>query len=409
MKKAVLVIMVLLCAAGSLWGAEESIRAQVRSASEALTAAYIEGKGLHFRQNLSILEFEDITAGGSAGNIARGVEDLFSSTFSRSTVFTLVERRNIKTLLEEQKLQLMGVTSSEGTVDLGQIQNAQALLLGSVNLVGDSYLVHVRIVDVESGQMVAEDLTLDRQEMLATKRQLDMEYISAMGVGISILGYDLTFGGNNPSLDFNNFNTTVFGRPFGVEYKYRPATWFMLGLGIETFGGTIKSYENMNWEYEYTYELDISGDTAISTYSGNGPFVMYAEGFGLLANAYFVWPASRRFSMFTSLGIEYLILDVEGYFHPDVEATLAEEKKTVGNGFGFDEFGPREWGVAPVFRLRAGFEWFLSPRAAFSLKAGWDFGSMEVNLVRQWHLDLPDNVEVDLSGFTIAPSVSVYF
>src|SRR6056297_3149506 len=143
----------------------------------------------------------------------------------------------------------------------------------------------------------------------------------------------------------------------------------MLGLGIETFGGTIKSYENVSWTYEYTYQID-SGGEATSTSSGSGPFVLYAEGFGLLANAYFVLPASRRFSLFTSLGIEYLILDVEGYFHPDVETTLAEEKKTIGYGFGFDEFGPQEWGTAAIYRLRAGFEWFLSPRAAFSLKAG---------------------------------------
>jgi len=220
--------------------------------------------------------------------------------------------------------------------------------------------------------------------------------------GISILGYDLVFGGNNPSLDFNDFTTTIFGRPFGVEYKYRPATWFMLGVGIETFGGTIKSYENVTFDY-----TDNAGYSFLGT--DNGPFVLYAEGFGLLGNAYFVWPASRRFSLFTSLGIEYLILDVEGYFHPDVETSLAEEKKTVGNGFGFDEFGPQEWGTAAIYRLRAGFEWFLSPRAAFSLKAGWDFGSMDVNMVRQWHLDLPDNVQVDLGGFTLAPSVSVYF
>ncbi|MFW6362060.1 MAG: FlgO family outer membrane protein [Spirochaetota bacterium] len=405
MKRAGL-LLVLLCAAAHLWASDESIHSQVRQASESLTEAYIEGEGQHFRQNLAILEFKDITTDGSSRNISRAVEDLFSSTFSRSTVFTLVDRRNIKTLLEEQKLQLMGVTDSDDTVELGQIQNAQALLLGTVNLVDDTYLVNVRIVDVESGRMVAEDLSLDRREMIATKRRLDMEYISAMGVGISILGYDLTFGGNNPSLDFNDFNTTVFGRPFGVEYKYRPTTWFMLGLGIETFGGTIKSYDNVQLDSVYT---DVP--VGVDDWEGpdSGPFVLYAEGFGLLANAYFVWPATRSFSLFTSLGVEYLILDVEGYFHPDVETTLAEKKKTVGNGFGFDEFGPREWGVAPVFRLRAGFEWFLSPRAAFSLKAGYDIGSMEVNLVRQWHLDLPENVEVDLSGFTLAPSVSVYF
>jgi TolB-like protein len=399
MKKTMLVIVALLCATGSLWAADESIRGQVRQASEALTEAYIAGKGLHFRQNLAILEFKDITEDGSSRNITRAVEDLFSSIFSRSTVFTLVDRRNITTLLEEQKLQLMGVTTSEGTVDLGQIKNAQALLLGTVNMVGDTYLVHVRIVDVESGQMVAEDLSLDRREMVETKRQLDMEYISAMGVGISLLGYDMTFAGNNTSLNFNEFSNTLFGRPFGVEFKYRVTTWFMLGAGIETAGGNLKYFDSVKYDYSGTIYDYLS--------SGSGPFILYSEGFGLLANAYLVWPASRRFSAFFSAGIEYLILDIEGYFDPDYE--FLDLQKNMGNGFGFDEFGPRETDSAPVYRLRAGFEWFMSPRAAFSLKAGWDFGTMDLNTTRQWHLDLPNPVSIDLGGFTVAPSVSVYF
>ena len=401
MKKGVLVLAVLLCAVGSLWAEDASIRSQVRQASESLTEAYIAGKGLHFRQNLAVLEFKDITEGGSNRNIARGVEDLFSSTFSRSTVFTLVERRNIKTLLEEQKLQLMGVTESAGTVDLGQIQNAQALLLGTVNQVGDTFLVHVRIVDVESGQMVAEDLALGRREMIETKRQLDMEYISAMGVGISLLGYDMTFGGNNPSLNFNDFDTTIFGRPFGVEFKYRVTTWFMLGAGIETAGGNLKYFDSVSWDFGALYSVP-----ALNT--GSGPFILYSEGFGLLANAYLVWPASRRFSAFLSAGIEYLILDIEGYFDPNSE--IFDAQKNLGNGFGFDEFGPRETDSAAVYRLRAGFEWFMTPLAAFSLKAGWDFGTLELNTTRQWHLtDLPNPVTIDLGGFTLAPSVSVYF
>ncbi len=400
MKRAMLVVVILLCAAGNIWAADASIRSQVRQASESLTEAYIAGKGLHFRQNLAILEFKDITEEGSSRNITRAVEDLFSSTFSRSTVFTLVDRRNIKTLLEEQKLQLMGVTDSEGAVDLGQIQNAQALLLGTVNLVGDTYLVHVRIVDVESGEMVAEDLTLNRSEMVETKRQLDMEYISAMGVGISLLGYDMTFAGNNTSLNFNEFSNTLFGRPFGVEFKYRVTTWFMLGAGIETAGGNLKYFESITWDYSTS--LNPGGA------SGSGPFILYSEGFGLLANAYFVWPASRRFSAFFSAGVEYLILDIEGYFDPDYE--LMNLQQNMGNGFGFDEFGPRETDSAAVYRLRAGFEWFMSPRAAFSLKAGWDFGTLELNTTRQWHLtNLPNPVTIDLGGFTLAPSVSVYF
>ncbi|HDQ13302.1 MAG TPA: hypothetical protein ENN41_00605, partial [Sediminispirochaeta sp.] len=404
-----------LCSITTVFSQEGDIEHAVRRAAEGLSRAYMEGRDELFRQNLSIMTFEAVGDDGHSRAVSRTLEDIFGTVFSRSTVFSLVERRGMEQLLEEQRLQLMGITESDSTVDLGNIKNAHALLLGSVNAVGDSYRVNVRLVEVETGEMVSESLVLDRSEMLETKRRLDMEYISAMGVGISILGMDLVYGGNSPSLDFNDFSTTVFGRPFGVEYKYRPATWLMFGVGIETYGGTVRSFESMSYQYEYKFDY---GDESITlTEEGEGPFVLYAEGYGLLANSYFVWPMSRRFSLFASLGVEYLILDIEGYFHPDVEETAAEEKKAIGNGFGLDEFGPQEWGTAPVYRLRAGFEWFLSPRAAFSLKAGWDFGRMEINLTRQWHLDLAEyddgngnvRVPVDLSGFTIAPSISVYF
>jgi TolB-like protein len=380
---------------------ETEVERQVRRTAEALTEAYFRGREVNFQENLAILEFRNIAPGGGERNIARGVEDLFTAVFSRSTRFRLVERRNLAALMEEQKLQLMGITESNTAVELGQLGNAQALLLGTVNSVGGSYLVNVRLVDVETGELVAENISLDREEMIAVKRRLDMEYISAMGVGISLLGYDLTFAGNRPSLDFNAFSTTILGRPFGVEFKYRVTTWLMLGAGIETAGGNLHYFDSITYDY------------STSPYSGlytpdSAPFILYSEGYGLLANAYLVWPASRRFSLFASAGVEYLILDVEGYFDPD--HTYSDPKQNMGHGFGFDEFGPRETETGAVLRLRAGFEWFLSPRAAFSLKAGWDIGAMELNLVRQWHLtDLPENMTVDLGGFTLAPSIAVYF
>jgi TolB-like protein len=397
--KTKIMCLILIAAAvvsAPLFSQEGTIERRIRDAAESLTESYFEGKGRLFQQNLGVLEFENLTQGASRYNIAQGVEDLFTTAFSRSTLFRLVERRNLGAILEEQKLQLMGLTDDEGTAELGRIRNAEALLLGTVSDIGESFIVSIRLVDVETGEMKAEDIILDRADMIETKRRLDMEYISAMGVGISILGFDLTMAGNNPSLDFNDFGTTLFGRPFGIEFKYRVTNWLMLGLGAQMAGGTVHYYDVL------AYDLD--GGTT----TGSGPFTVYTEGFSLLGNAYLVWPLSRRFSLFLGPGVEYVILNVEGYFDDE----MFFNNDYIGSGFGFDEFGPREWGIAAIFRLRAGFEWFMTPRAAFSLKGGWDFGKMDINLNRQWHLHeggLPEILTVDLGGFTIAPSVSVYF
>ena len=49
---------------------------------------------------------------------------------SRSSRVSLVERRNLQELLEEQKIQLSGLTDSESVAKLGEIMNAQILVLG---------------------------------------------------------------------------------------------------------------------------------------------------------------------------------------------------------------------------------------------------------------------------------------
>jgi hypothetical protein len=82
-----------------------------------------------------------------------------------------------------------------------------------------------------------------------------------------------------------------------------------------------------------------------------------------------------------------------------------------GHGFGINEFGPvidKTFFVG--FRFFGGAEVFLAPRVALSFQAGYDIRSYELNLQPMWHLPgLPQNLTVDMSGFSYQINSSFYF
>jgi len=87
------------------------------------------------------------------------VSELMSHRFVAHPNFTVVERGEINRLLSEQKLQSSGVTDSATAVKLGQMAGANALLMGNLNKVDGLYQVNARIVNAETGEIVASGYT----------------------------------------------------------------------------------------------------------------------------------------------------------------------------------------------------------------------------------------------------------
>jgi len=87
------------------------------------------------------------------------VSELMSHRFVAHPNFTVVERGEINRLLSEQKLQSSGVTDSATAAKLGQMVGANALLMGNLNKVDGLYQVNARIVNAETGEIVASGYT----------------------------------------------------------------------------------------------------------------------------------------------------------------------------------------------------------------------------------------------------------
>lgn len=101
--------------------------------------------------SIAVLDFEpkgDIKSDTSDFVTERVRIELF-----KTGKYKIVERGQMKKVLEEQKLELSGLTGSEYASKVGKLLSAQKMLLGSVNKLDSSYYVNVRMIDVTSGTM----------------------------------------------------------------------------------------------------------------------------------------------------------------------------------------------------------------------------------------------------------------
>ncbi|HOH06540.1 MAG TPA: CsgG/HfaB family protein [bacterium] len=114
------------------------------------------------RPTIAVLTLEAKNVGQET---ADAVADILSTELFNSQRFKVIERQAILRILEEQKLQMTGVTDMGKAVEIGKILNVEKILIGSVSRLGESYIINTRLVDVKTGALeVAQNVTSKRGE-----------------------------------------------------------------------------------------------------------------------------------------------------------------------------------------------------------------------------------------------------
>jgi curli biogenesis system outer membrane secretion channel CsgG len=112
----------------------------------------------------SILSFE--SRSGMKPGEAESVTEIFSSALHKTGRFTIVERNQLNAVLREQGFQ--ATQTGEDAVRAGKILSVRKMFLGSIGMLGNNYLVNLKMIDVETSQIdYAQTWTFDD----------DLEYI----------------------------------------------------------------------------------------------------------------------------------------------------------------------------------------------------------------------------------------
>jgi hypothetical protein len=81
--------------------------------------------------------------------------DRLVSKLIDTDMFVVVERSQMEEILREQGFQQTGCTGSECAVQIGQVLGVNRMVAGSIGKLGDMYTIGLRILDVQTGKILA--------------------------------------------------------------------------------------------------------------------------------------------------------------------------------------------------------------------------------------------------------------
>lgn len=93
----------------------------------------------------------DLNPKGVPKIVANAVSDIIRSEFVNIANFTVVERDQMKAILEEQSLQMTGCTDAACAVQFGKLLSARRIVVGEVTKLGKGAIITARYVDVAKG------------------------------------------------------------------------------------------------------------------------------------------------------------------------------------------------------------------------------------------------------------------
>jgi TolB-like protein len=138
-------------------GAPETIDVAMRRLSDGLAAGFARMPGSSRYKRLAVLTFGETGEQAQKQKLGSVVTAEVATNLKRDHGLLLVERTKLTEVMGEVKLQQMASPSSTEAAQLGKLAEAQALVLGQVNEVGDRYLVNARIVATETGETLAAE------------------------------------------------------------------------------------------------------------------------------------------------------------------------------------------------------------------------------------------------------------
>jgi TolB-like protein len=138
---------------------------------------------LRAEQTLSVLYFQSLDGSAEYLWMEKGIADTLISELSGVEGVLLVERERLQELLEEQRLEMSGLTDESTAVEVGNLLNAELILMGSYAVSGNALLVNCRLVRTKTGSVGAgfsEQGPVD--QFLAIQRKLAARICAGLGL-----------------------------------------------------------------------------------------------------------------------------------------------------------------------------------------------------------------------------------
>jgi len=168
--------------------------------------------------NLAVLDLDPI--GVSATDAKALSEKLRSSIVQISLsqhdvndTFRIMERSQMDKIFSQFEIQNTGCTDVSCAVEFGKMLDARRIIIGSISLVGETYMIICRIVDIESSQIL---LSVDRDY----QGQIDGVIKILPEIGAALLQMSIPLKSQpNPPIKDNPSSTSIHVKPQALVYS----------------------------------------------------------------------------------------------------------------------------------------------------------------------------------------------
>jgi TolB-like protein len=103
------------------------------------------------------LAVSDLTGQGVKESEAAVISEQLRAELMKSPRIRLIERSQMQEILKEQGFQQSGCTNDACAVEIGQLLGVKNMVVGSIGMAGSYTVLSVRVIDVESGSIVANE------------------------------------------------------------------------------------------------------------------------------------------------------------------------------------------------------------------------------------------------------------
>ncbi len=103
------------------------------------------------KTNIAILELE---ANGVTKSDARTLTNKLRGELIKTGRFDVIERNQMKAILDEQGFQQTGCISEECAVKIGQLIGVKKIIAGSIGKIENTYIISIRMIDVGRGKVI---------------------------------------------------------------------------------------------------------------------------------------------------------------------------------------------------------------------------------------------------------------
>ena len=104
---------------------------------------------LFAREYIAIIDFDGINV--SEDN-AKALTNRLTTEMIALGIYQILERSEMKQLLNEQKFQYSGCVDTQCAVEVGKLLGAKYMVVGTVTKVGETFAIDARMLDVKTGE-----------------------------------------------------------------------------------------------------------------------------------------------------------------------------------------------------------------------------------------------------------------